>query len=88
MGGARSGGPLIYRVEFHAVAAAQIPGLPETAFTALIERLVRVARDPWDSLPTPEPDYRRVTFGRWGLCSFRIDDTAHIVRVFDITWTG
>jgi hypothetical protein len=77
-----------YRVEFHATADAQLPGLPPDAFTALVDALVKIARDPRDSLATAEPDYRQVVFGGYGLCSFYVDESARTVRVFDVIWTG
>lgn len=82
---------MTYRVVFHAKADAETFGLPDEAFTALIERLVAVARDPYDpqvTLATSDPQIRRATFGGVGLCSFHVDDSAHVVQVFGITWAG
>ncbi|SPT64511.1 type II toxin-antitoxin system RelE family toxin [Actinomadura madurae] len=79
-----------YRVELHATALAQIAGLPPETFDALVTSLANVAERPWDAmaLANDEPEYRQVIFGTYGLVSFYVDDTAEIIRVFDITWTG
>jgi len=36
-----------------------------------------------------DPAYRQATFGQgYGLLTFRVDDTAELIRIFDITWIG
>lgn len=40
------------------------------------------------ALYNDEPEYRQVILGTYGLASFYVDDTAKIIRVFDVTWTG
>ncbi|TDD59513.1 hypothetical protein E1293_46385 [Actinomadura darangshiensis] len=79
-----------YRVQLHATALAQIGGLPQEAFDALVTSLAGVADRPWDAMAlyNDQPEYRQVIFGTYGLVSFYVDDTAEILRVFDITWTG
>lgn len=83
---------MTYRVVFHAKADAETFGLPAEAFTALIDTLARVARDPYDQAVTLDseegPHIRRATFGTFGLCSYHIDEDARTLRVFDVTWTG
>lgn len=79
-----------YRVELHATALAQISGLPSAAYDALVTSLAVVAERPWEAMAlyNDEPEYRQVIFGTFGLVSFYVDETAEIIRVFDITWTG
>jgi hypothetical protein len=39
--------------------------------------------------PGNDPAYRQVTFGGgYGLLSFHVDDSAELIRIFDITWIG
>ncbi len=80
-----------YRVVFHAKADAETIGLPADAFTALIETLAKVSRDPFDpaaTYPTGDAQVRYAIFRQFGLCAFHIDEATVTVRVFDITWTG
>ena len=36
-----------------------------------------------------DPAYRQVVFGQGlGLLSFRVDDPAEMIRIFDIAWIG
>ncbi len=60
------------------------------AFDALVSALAHVSEQPWDAMPmhAAEPEFRQTVFGGLGLVSFYVDDTAEILRVFDITWTG
>lgn len=78
-------------MEFHAAAAAKIPGLPPAAYTALMDTLVAVARDPWrvtehDS-PLP-PEFRWALFDEEGLVSVYLDDSSWVVRIHDVLWAG
>lgn len=76
---------------FHAKADAETIGLPTEAFTALIETLAAVSRDPYDqavTFPGDEPGIRRAAFAEFGLCSYHIDEDTRTLRVFDVTWTG
>lgn len=82
---------MTYRVDFHAKAAAETIGLPAEAFTALIERLAAVSRDPHDqavTLATGDPHIRRAIFATFGMCSLHIDEDTRALRVFDVTWAG
>ena len=82
---------MTYRVVFHAKADAETIGLPAEAFTALIEILAVVSRDPYDqavTLATDDPHIRRAAFATFGLCSFHIDEETRTLRAFDVTWTG
>jgi hypothetical protein len=81
-----------YRPEFEGAALVQLNGLPKTAFDALVERVAILAREPWDAAvipPANDPAYRRTVFGvGYGLLSFRVDDVAEVIRIFDILWIG
>lgn len=82
---------MTYRVVFHAKADTETIELPAEAFTALIETLAAVSRDPYDpgvTMPTDDPHIRRAIFATFGLCSFHIDEDTGTLRVFDVTWTG
>jgi hypothetical protein len=36
-----------------------------------------------------DPAYRQVTFGQgYGLLTFRVDDAAELIFIFDIAWIG
>jgi hypothetical protein len=65
-------------------------GLPAAAFDALAERVVDLVDKPWDASVMPpgdDPAFRMTVFGTGnGLLSFHADDTAEIIRIFDITW--
>lgn len=81
-----------YTVRFEGAALIQLNGLPSAAFDALVERVVDLVDEPWDATVMPpgdDPAYRMTVFGSgYGLLSFHADDTAEIIRVFDITWIG
>ncbi|MFC0862271.1 type II toxin-antitoxin system RelE/ParE family toxin [Sphaerimonospora cavernae] len=79
-----------YRINYHASASSQVPGLPEDAFLALVRTLITVGDDPWSTgIPDPDdPDYRQAVFGGLGLVLYYVDDTAGVVNVYDVTWAG
>ncbi len=81
-----------YQVRFEGPALIQLNGLPSAAFDALVERVVALVDEPWDATVMPlgdDPAYRVTVFGSgYGLLSFHADDTAEIIRIFDITWIG
>jgi hypothetical protein len=81
-----------YSVRFEGGALVQLKGLPAVAFDALLERVVVLVDEPWDAAVIPPGDdsaYRMVVFGAgYGLLSFYADDTAELIRIFDITWIG
>lgn len=84
---------MTYRIEYAATADAQLLGLPDDAFVALVDALVKVSRDPvGQSAPERQdgdPAFRWVAFGNGhGLVSFYIDDQRQTVRVYDVTWIG
>ncbi len=81
-----------YRPEFEGNALVQLNGLPKAAFDALVERVAVLVDEPWDATvipPANDPAYRRTVFGAgYGLLSFRVDDLAEVIRIFDIVWIG
>lgn len=81
-----------YSVRFEGGAQVQLNGLPAAAFDALLERVVVLVDEPWDAAVMPPGDdhaYRMAVFGAgYGLLSFYSDDTAELIRIFDITWIG
>ena len=83
---------MTYQVRFEGQALAQLQGLPAAAFDALVERVVDLVEEPWDAAVMPpgdDPAYRRITFGAgWGLLTFHVDDTAELIRIFDLLWIG
>jgi hypothetical protein len=83
---------MTYRVEFEGCALVQLNGLPSAAFDALVERVTALVQEPWDAdlmAPGGDPAYRQAIFGEGhGLLSFRADDVAELIRIFDIAWIG
>ncbi|MEV4116840.1 hypothetical protein [Nonomuraea sp. NPDC049695] len=81
---------MTYRVNFHAAASAQIPGIPAEAWQALVEELLIIGADPHHrGVPDPDdPRYREQVFGGTGLVSYVIDDEVQVVHVFSIVWAG
>lgn len=81
-----------YRVRFEGRALVQLSGLPSAAFDAIVARVVDLVDAPWDAVVMTrggDPAYRQVTFGRgYGLLTFRVDDEADLIRIFDIVWIG
>jgi hypothetical protein len=55
-------------------------------------RVVDLAAQPWDAAVMPpgdNPAYRRAVFrSGWGLLTFHVDDTAELIRIFDLIWIG
>jgi hypothetical protein len=81
-----------YQVRFEGKALVQLNGLPLAAFEAIVERVADLVDEPWDAVLMTDggdPAYRQTTFGQgYGLLTFRVDDTAELIRVFDIAWIG
>lgn len=45
--------------------------------------------DAWPVYPDgDEPEFRETQFGEHGLLSFRVDESAEILIIFNILWTG
>ncbi len=81
-----------YRPEFEGNALVQLNGLPPVAFDALVERVAVLVDEPWDATvipPANNPAYRQTVFGAgYGLLSFRVDDVAEVLRIFNILWVS
>lgn len=45
---------------------------------------------PWDAsaLDAGEMEFRRTTFGRFGLLSFHVHERNELLVIFDVTWAG
>lgn len=80
------------RPEFEGDALVWLDGLPGAAFDAPVERVVGLVDGPWDAAVIPpgdDPAYRWTVFGAgFGLVSFRVDEAAGAIRIFDIQWAG
>jgi hypothetical protein len=83
---------MTYRIEFEGGALVQLNGLPSVAFDALVDRIVMLVREPWDADLRVSADgsaHRETIFGEGlGLLSFRVNDSAELISVFDIAWIG
>ena len=51
-----------------------------------------LVREPWDADPVVAADgssHRETVFGEgFGLLSFRVNDVAELISIFDIAWIG
>jgi hypothetical protein len=81
-----------YQVRFEGNALIQLGGFPEDAFETLLARVLELVDAPWDAEVMPpgdDPAFRRAVFGAGlGLVSFRSDDDAELIRIFEIIWIG
>jgi len=82
-----------YQIRFEHNALFQLGGMADTPmFDALLERILHLVDAPWDAhiaAPGDDPAIRETTFGDGrGLISFRVDETAEVIRIFAITWIG
>ena len=80
-----------YRPHLESDALRQMHGLPAHAFGMLATLLARVCDDPSDpvlSAPTGVPRRRVADAGDFGFIVFAVDETAGLIRVFDLVWTG
>jgi hypothetical protein len=59
---------------------------------ALMYRLLQLVEAPWDAWPVQpgggEPELRQAQSGERGLLSFRVDDQAESLIIFNIIWAG
>jgi hypothetical protein len=72
-------------------ALRQLYGLPDRAFEMFVTLLARICDDPYDpvlSAPTGVPRRRVADVGDFGFIVFAVDETAGLIRVFDLVWTG
>ena len=80
-----------YRPHLESGALRQMHGLPDRAIEMLVTLLARVCDDPYDpvlSAPTGVPQRRVADVGDFGFIVFAVDETAGLIRVFDLVWTG
>lgn len=66
-------------------------GLPGEALDVLVRLLSRICEDPRDpvsSAATGVPRRRVADLGESGFIVFAVDESAQLVRVFDVVWTG
>ncbi|SDI46878.1 hypothetical protein SAMN05421505_1559 [Sinosporangium album] len=80
-----------YSVTFHATGSAAIVGLPEVAFVALIQALVRVGDDPFEHSSAgqrSDPNYREIEFGDFGIAAFYVDRPRRAVMVYEVVWAA
>jgi len=83
-----------YRPALIGRAPAQFSDLmgDKAIYDALMERIIQLADAPWDAWPVypdgDEPEFRETQFGEHGLLSFRVDESAGILIIFNILWTG
>jgi len=80
-----------YRPHLESGALHQLHGLPDHAFEMLVTLLARVCDDPYDpvlSAPTGVPRRRVADVGDFGFIVLAVDETAGLIRVFDLVWTG
>jgi len=80
-----------YRPHLESGALRQMHGLPEHASGMLVTLLARICDDPYDpvfSAPTGAPRRRVADVGDFGFIVFVVDETAVLIRVFDVVWTG
>ncbi len=84
-----------YRPALTGRAFGQFSGLlrdrPD-AYAPLAERLTQLVDEPWDAWPVQpggnEPEFRETQFGEYGILSFRVDEEAEVLIIFNILWTG
>jgi hypothetical protein len=80
-----------YRPHLESGALRQMHGLPDPAFEMLVTLLARICDDPYDpvlSAPTGVPRRRVADVGDFGFIVFAVDETAGLIRVIDLVWTG
>jgi len=73
-------------------ALRQMNGLPGEAFDMLVRVLARVCEDPHDpvfSVPVGSEPHRRIAeLGDFGFVVFVVDETAGLLRIYDLVWVG
>jgi hypothetical protein len=64
----------------------------EKAYEAFMRRVLWLIDAPWDAWPVypggGEPEIRETQFGEHGLISFRVDEDAELLVIFNILWAG
>ena len=83
-----------YRPALTGRALAQFSDIKDdkVIYDAPIDKLLWPIDAPWDAWPVypdgDEPEFREAQFGEHGLLSFRVDDNAEVLIIFNILWTG
>jgi hypothetical protein len=68
-------------------------GLPHDAFDVLARTMARICEDPYDRLFSlavrhEDPRERMAEPGDAGFIQFTVDESAGLVRVYDLVWIG
>ena len=71
----------------------QMGGLPPDAFDILARTMARICEDPYDRLFSlavrdEDPRERMAELGDAGFIQFTVDESARLVRVYDLVWIG
>lgn len=82
-----------YRPWLEGDALRQMGGLPPEAFDVLAQTMARICEDPYDRLFSvavrdEDPRERMAELGEAGFIQFTVDETAGLVRVYDLVWMG
>jgi hypothetical protein len=80
-----------FRAWLEPSAVRQVHGLPGEALDELVRLMARVCDDPYDavlSLPVRpgDPSERMAEIASRGFVEFRIDEQAHLVRIYAVAW--
>lgn len=85
---------MTFRAWLEEAAVRQVHGLPGKALDDLVRLMARICDDPYDavlSLPVRpgDPAERMAEIaGGLGFVEFRIDEQAHLVRIYALAWIG
>lgn len=82
-----------YRPWLQEQALRQMHGLPDEALDTLTRAMARICEDPYDRLLSiavrdDDPTERMAELGDGGFIEFKVDETAHLVRVYSLVWLG
>jgi hypothetical protein len=82
-----------YRPWLEGDALRQMGGLPPDAFDVLARTMARICEDPYDRLFSlavrdEDPRERMAELGDAGFIQFTVDESARLVRVYDLVWIG
>jgi len=82
-----------YRPWLEEDALRQMSGLPHDAFDVLARTMARICEDPYDGLFSlavrdEDPRERMAELGDGGFIQFMVDESAGLVRVYDLVWIG
>ena len=82
-----------YRPWLEGDALRQMGGLPHDAFDVLARTMARICEDLYDRLFSlavrdEDPRERMAELGDVGFIQFTVDESAGLVRVYDLVWIG